>query len=199
MKNRYVIALSIFLGLLLQWSSVVGQTRSRMSIRGGVIGGIEIENGDTIQLVHVLPVYAFTKPKDMRRYQRLVNNVKKVYPYAKEARMYLDTLNTAYEAAKTNRQREAMAKSLEKKIVKKYTPILLKMTRSQGKVLIKLIDRETSYTSYELLDKYRGSFSAKFWNTMARVFKANLKEGYDKEGEDALIEQIIILYEAGLL
>ncbi len=175
------------------------QERPRWSIRGGVISGIEVEAGDTIQKVNVLPVYVFTRPKDMRQYQRLINNVKKVYPYAKEARMYLDSLNMAYETAGSNRKRDELSRSLEKKIVKKYTPVLMKMTRSQGKILIKLIDRETTYTAYMLVDEYRGSFSAKFWNTIARVFKANLKAGYDPVGEDALIEQIITLYEAGLL
>lgn len=189
----------LILILLASTTLIIAQERSKWSIRGGVIGGIEVEDGDTIQKVNILPIYAFTKPKDMRQYQRLVNNVKKVYPYAKEARMYLDSLNMAYENAGSNRKKDEISRNLEKTIVKKYTPVLMKMTRSQGKILIKLIDRETSYTAYNLVDEYRGSFSAKFWNTIARVFKANLKEGYDKEGEDALIEQIIILYEAGLL
>ncbi len=195
-RDRFLIILLI---LTMASTVVMGQERPKWSIRGGVISGIEVEDGDTIQKVNILPIYAFTKPKDMRQYQRLVNNVKKVYPYAKEARMYLDSLNMAYENAGSNRKKDEISKNLEKTIVKKYTPVLLKMTRSQGKILIKLIDRETSYTAYNLVDEYRGSFSAKFWNTIARVFKANLKQGYDPENEDALIEQIIILYEAGLL
>ena len=88
---------------------------------------------------------------------------------------------------------------MEKELVKRYTPVLERMTRSQGLVLIKLIDREVNRTAFQLLEDYRSKFSARFWNTIGRLFKANLKAGYDPEGEDALIEQIIILYEAGLL
>ncbi len=167
--------------------------------RGGYLSGFEIYQGDTISQVTILPVYVFTKPKDMRQYQQLVNNVKKVYPYAKDARRYFDQLNAELALATTDKEREDITKDLEKEIIKKYTPVLERMTRSQGKILIKLIDRETSRTSFQLLEDFRGKFSARFWNTIARIFKANLKEGYDPKGEDELIEQIIILYEAGLL
>ena len=74
------------------------------------------------------------------------------------------------------------------------------MTFTQGKILLRLIDRETQRTSYELLEEFRGRFSAKFWNMIAKIFKADLKQRYDPtKGEDKLIEQIINLYEAGLL
>lgn len=73
------------------------------------------------------------------------------------------------------------------------------MTLSQGKLLIKLIDRETDQTSYELVKELRGGFRAVFWQSIARLFGANLKDTYDKEGEDMMVEELIRLYEAGLL
>ncbi|WP_418165095.1 DUF4294 domain-containing protein, partial [Alistipes ihumii] len=76
---------------------------------------------------------------------------------------------------------------------------LKKMTLSQGKLLIKLIDRETDQTSYELVKELRGGFRAFFWQSIARLFGANLKDTYDKEGEDMMVEELIRLYEAGLL
>lgn len=179
--------------------SALSQERQYMPLRGGVSAGYEIINGDTVQCCMIAPVYVFRRAKDMRQYQRLVRNVKKVYPIAKQARMYFDTLNVRLDEARNDRERERITKAMEKQIVARYTPILKEMTYSQGKVLIKLIDRETDRTSYQLLRDFRGKFSAGFWNTVARMFKANLKTGYDAEGEDKLIEQIITLYEAGLL
>ncbi len=73
------------------------------------------------------------------------------------------------------------------------------MTRSQGKILLKLIDRETEYTSYEIVREFRGGFVAGFWQGVAKIFGANLKTEYDREGDDKMLEQIVLLYEAGLL
>ena len=73
------------------------------------------------------------------------------------------------------------------------------MTRTEGRVLLKLIDRETEYTAYEVLREFRGGLVAGFWQSVSRIFGQNLKSEYDAEGEDRMIEQIIIYYEAGLL
>ena len=84
-------------------------------------------------------------------------------------------------------------------IKEEYTPVLKHMTRTQGKVLLKLIDRETEYTAYEVLKEFRGGFVAGFWQGVSRIFGQNLKSEYDKQNEDRMIEQIVIYYEAGLL
>ena len=171
----------------------------RENLKGGRITGYDIIKGDTVAEVTILTVPVFTKPKDMRQYQKLVNNVKKVYPYAKDAKFFYEGLVAQLALTESEKEREKITDELEKELVKRYTPVLERMTRSQGLVLIKLIDREVNRTAFQLLEDYRSKFSARFWNTIARLFKANLKAGYDPEGEDALIEQIIILYEAGLL
>ena len=171
----------------------------RENLKGGRITGYDIIKGDSVAEVTILTVPVFTKPKDMRQYQKLVNNVKKVYPYAKDAKFFYEGLVAQLALTESEKEREKITDDLEKELVKRYTPVLERMTRSQGLVLIKLIDREVNRTAFQLLEDYRSKFSARFWNTIARLFKANLKAGYDPEGEDALIEQIIILYEAGLL
>ena len=171
----------------------------RENLKGGRITGYDIIKGDTVAEVTILTVPVFTKPKDMRQYQKLVNNVKKVYPYAKDAKFFYEGLVAQLALTESEKEREKITDDLEKELVKRYTPVLERMTRSQGLVLLKLIDREVNRTAFQLLEDYRSKFSARFWNTIARLFKANLKAGYDPEGEDALIEQIIILYEAGLL
>ena len=84
-------------------------------------------------------------------------------------------------------------------IIKKYTPVLRKMTVSEGRVLLKLIDRETEYTAYEIVKEFRGGFVAGFWQAMARLFGNNLKLAFDPEGNDRMLDQIVRAYEAGLL
>ncbi len=162
--------------------------------------GKEVVNGEIVYNIEITPVVVYAKPTDMRQYAKLVRNVKLVYPYAKEANEYMRKLETELLKLNTKKERDKFTKAMEKEIVKKYTPILKKMTFSQGKILIKLIDRETQRTSYSILKEFRGGLAAGFWNTIARIFKANLKDTYNpEEGEDAIIEQIITMYEAGTL
>lgn len=201
MKRLLLILTLSLLATLGKPLSVSGQQLQviRENLKGGRITGYDIIKGDTVAEVTILTVPVFTKPKDMRQYQKLVNNVKKVYPYAKDAKFFYEGLVAQLALTESEKEREKITDDLEKELVKRYTPVLERMTRSQGLVLIKLIDREVNRTAFQLLEDYRSKFSARFWNTIARLFKVNLKAGYDPEGEDALIEQIIILYEAGLL
>ncbi len=201
MKRLIPILALLLLAIIGKPLSVSAQEMQviREALKGGRITGYDIIKGDTVAEVTILTVPVFTKPKDMRQYQKLVNNVKKVYPYAKDAKFFYEGLVAQLALTESEKEREKITDDLEKELVKRYTPVLERMTRSQGLVLIKLIDREVNRTAFQLLEDYRSKFSARFWNTIARLFKANLKAGYDPEGEDALIEQIIILYEAGLL
>lgn len=159
----------------------------------------EVEKGDSIPLVHVLPVYVFSRPVDLRRYRRLVEAVKKVYPVAKVARAKMAEMEDELRRLPNKKAQKAYIKQVYHQIKDEYTPVLKHMTRTQGRVLLKLIDRETEYTAYEVLKEFRGGFVAGFWQGVSRIFGQNLKSEYDKEGEDKMIEQIVIYYEAGLL
>ena len=99
----------------------------------------------------------------------------------------------------TKKAQKAYTRQVYNQIKEEYTPVLKHMTRTQGKVLLKLIDRETEYTAYEVLKEFRGGFVAGFWQGVSRIFGQNLKSEYDKQNEDRMIEQIVIYYEAGLL
>lgn len=158
-----------------------------------------VENGDSIPLVHILPVYAFNRPVDLRRYRKLVDAVKRVYPIAQLARDKMQTMEDDLTRLPTKKAQKAYIGKIYDEIKEEYTPILKKMTRTQGRVLLKLIDRETEYTAYEILKEFRGGFVAGFWQGVSKVFGQDLKSEYDKEGEDRIIEQIVIYYEAGLL
>jgi len=159
-----------------------------------------VEQGDTIANYRMNPVPVYSNILiDREKHWRLIRNVKLVYPIARYANDKLLEMEDAMERMDNKREREKYVKEIEKELKEQYTPIIKKMSFSQGKVLIKLIDRETGHTSYELVKDMRGNFSAFFWQNLGRIFGMNLKETYDPEGEDKLIEQIITYYEAGLL
>ena len=200
MRPRYIYILLLLLavGAGIRAYAV---TDNPIRFPGGSYVGYSVDNGDTTVHINVNPIYVFTPPRNKKEYERLVKNVKKVYPYALEARAYMASLESELESIKSSRKREQFIAGMEKEIVRKYTPVLEKMTFTQGKILIKLIDRETSRTPYQILRQFRGRLTAGFYNTIAKIFKANLNQHYDpsRGGEDAMIEQIVTLIEAGLL
>ncbi|MDP4224025.1 MAG: DUF4294 domain-containing protein [Bacteroidota bacterium] len=133
------------------------------------------------------------------RYQRLIYNIKKVYPYALVVRARLASINEELTKIPDDKDRKKYLRKTEKDIFGEYEDDVRDMTITQGKILIKLIDRETLTTSYDLIRQYRGSFSAAFWQSIARIFGTNLKDEYDPFGEDAVIEIILHEIEAGNL
>ena len=140
-----------------------------------------------------------SRKSDYRKYERLIYNIKKVYPYALMVRIKLNQVNADLKNITDERGRKKYIRDIEKDVFGEYEDDIQDMTISQGKILIKLIDRETQNTSYVLIREYRGKFSAAFWQGIARIFGTNLKEEYDAYGEDALIEAIINEIEAGRL
>lgn len=154
---------------------------------------------DTILVVHMLPVVKYNRKPDLRRYQRLVRAVKKVYPLAKEARREMEEMEMQLSQFTTKKEREAHMKGVQKRLIRKYTPILLKMTFFEGQVLLKLIDRETEYTAFQIVKEFRGGFVAGFWQAIARLFGNNLKLEFDPNKRDLMLEQIVHYYEMGWL
>jgi hypothetical protein len=161
-------------------------------------------NGETLPEVEIkeVTVYAhpqFAKKSDFRKYERLVENLKKVYPFALIVRSKLQKVNEDVSKIKDEKERKEYLKKVEKEVFANYEGDIRDMTITQGRLLIKLIDRETQNTSYVLIKDYRGKFAATFWQGIARIFGTNLKEEYDPYGEDSLIEMIILEIEAGRL
>jgi len=150
-----------------------------------------------IKEVVVSPHPKFPKKSDFRRYERLVYNIKRVYPYALIVRNKLYSVNQDLMDFQTEKERKEYMKKVEKDVFAQYEGDMRQMTITQGRLLIKLIDRETQNTSYTLIKDYRGKFAAAFWQGIARIFGTNLKEQYDPFGEDALIESIILEIDAG--
>jgi hypothetical protein len=163
-----------------------------------------IINGDTMPHVElkeipILPVRVFKNRFQEKQYWRLVYNLKKVLPYSKIVAATVIEIEFKLSAVKTDKERRKMIKSMEDSLWKKYEGDLRQMTITQGKLLFKLVDRETSNSTYYWIDSYRGSVSAFFWQGMARLFGTNLKSQYDPNGEDRLIEEIVTYIEKGYI
>ncbi|NBC83365.1 MAG: DUF4294 domain-containing protein [Bacteroidetes bacterium] len=164
----------------------------------------EIINTDTffvydLDEIKIYPEPTFDNRFEYWRYRRLVRNVKKVYPYAKMAGEKLEEVNDSIKNIESERLQKAYIKDIEEEIKEEYEDELKGLTITQGKILIKLIDRETGDTSYELVKDLRGTFSAIFWQTLARLFGSNLKAEFDPGGEDELLNRIVLMIENGQL
>lgn len=133
------------------------------------------------------------------RYERTVYNVKRVYPYSIIVRNKLAEVNNELQKLSSDKERKEYIKNFEKEVFRDYEGDMREMTVTQGRLLIKLISRETQNTSYDLIRNYRGKITAAFWQGIARIFGTNLKEEYDPFGDDLLIEMIINEIEAGRL
>ena len=137
--------------------------------------------------------------KQFRQYTQLELKVKKVYPIAKLAAKKVGEYNKVYLSFKSERERKDYVKKIEKELFAEYEPEIRSMTISQGRILIKLIDRETGQSSYEIIKEFKGGFSAFLWQSVARIFGHNLKSQYDAANEDRMIEYIIWQIDQGLI
>ncbi|HRG59538.1 MAG TPA: DUF4294 domain-containing protein [Bacteroidia bacterium] len=156
-----------------------------------------IFKGDTIAVVDlktavITGARVFKDADAEKKYRRLVRDVKKAYPYAKIAGQRIKEYNDLI-ADKKNRERKKLMKEAEKNLKAEFKKDLENLTVNQGKILMKLIDRETGNSSYDLVKEYRGKMTAFFWQSFAVIYDddLNMKVRYDKEGDDKLIEEII--------
>ena len=199
--NRKLLILTVLL-LITGISSVYAQQQSKHT--GKVyLTPMTVYEGDTIPYVKLPTVYIFKplKFKNKRartQYYRLVRDVKKVLPIAKEVNQII--IET-YEYLQTlpPKERQKHLKRVEKSLKEQYMPRMKKLTFAQGKLLIKLVDRQTSSTGYDLVKAFLGPFRAGFYQTFAALFGASLKKEYDPTGDDALTERVILLVESGQL
>ena len=155
-----------------------------------------IVDGDTIFTSNIPEVEIFSfKDKDERnKYYILKRRVLKVYPYALVAKEKLHGIQEGLDTIPKRRHKKRYTKEVAKWVKEEYTEQLKNLTMSEGKILVKLIYRETKTTSYEIVKSYRGRFNAFFWQTMAKLWNNNLKTEYDPVNvrEDMLIEHILI-------
>ncbi len=189
------ILLIVFL-FSIAYSSAYTQTEVHFLIKAFVIGG------DTILFID-LPEYSVDAKMPWKikhqnkKDERLVYNVKKVYPYAKLAGIMLNEYEDILKNAKNDIERKKLMKQAEQELRDQFEGDIRKLTFTQGIILIKLIDRETGNSSYSLIQELRGKFIAFFWQTLAGLFDYNLKTEYDPTGKDQNIEEIVVMIETG--
>ena len=202
--RQLIPVLLLALAALLPSAPLRAQVVLRSGQRQGPLPAIvDSETGDTLAVIALGNVYCFNRKRfvTVRReqeYWRMVNDVRKTLPIAKEARRLLaaayDTMQVMPE-----RQQRAYFKELEKDLFAQYKPRLKQLNYRQGKLLVRLIDRECNTTSYRLVRDYLGRSRAFFWQSFGLLFGVSLKGEWDPDGKDKELEDICIQVEQGLI
>ena len=149
-----------------------------------------------------LPKYApmeFKNEKEREKYNRLVYNIKKVLPWAKLAKLTIIETYDFLETLPDKKARDEHMKRVEAGLKRQYGPALKKLSRSQGRLLLKLIDRECNQTGYAIAKAFMASFKANLYQGVAVLFGNSLSKKYDPEGDDRYTERVVRMVEAGLL
>ena len=154
-------------------------------------------NGDTIPCSSLPPIYLYTKlygkyKRQQAEWTHLRNAVYVTYPYARAASKVMRQINTQLIHVTDKKQRKSIIRSHEKELKKEFADKITELSIYQGKVLLKLIYRETGNNCYEIIDEYKGDFSAAFWQTIALIFGSNLRQNYEPTGNDQAMEKIVV-------
>lgn len=175
------------------WSQDKPQTYIDMAV---------IHEGDTVALLNLRTVYIFApkkfkNEKQRQEYSKLVRDVKRTYPYAKMIAAAIIETYEYMETLPTEKEKQKYLEDVQKFMMAEYKPKMKKLTKNQGKILIKLVDRQCNTSSYNIVKALMGSFRAGVYNAFAGLFGNSLKAEYDPNGKDAAIEDIVIQIEQG--
>ena len=163
-----------------------------------------VEGSDTLPIFELPEVLVYER-RDFeylylkRRYRRMIRNIKKAYPYAQIAGVKLKELDDQLATLNSEKEQKAYINQAEKEIMDQFEKQVKRLTVTQGIILVKLIDRETGRTSYQVIKELKGGFTAFFWQGIARIFGNNLKTKYDPENQDKVMEDIVLGIEAGFI
>lgn len=202
MKRIVILLLTIFLSIP-AFSESPEDTDKQKRV---FVALATIVDGDTIPTFEMMEVVIYGKrefptARKQRKYDKLTRNVMKMYPISLEIKAILVETYLYLQTLPDDKARDEHLEKVEKGVWDQYLPIMKKCTLAQGKLLIKLIDRECNQTSYELIQAFIGGFKARFYQTFAALFGASLKKEYDPEhnDEDAMIEEIIWMIDNDML
>ena len=207
--EKWALILLLFCWTEMVHGQIVADERTNQDMTGAPIlshamyyTGMVEDHGEMIPSFMFADVYVFKKlvfknPRQAKKYYKIANNIKKVYPIAVEIQGVVNRTIAHLDSLPTKKEKDAYLKKAEKELKAEYYPKLKKLTFSQGKLLIKLVDRQCDMTSYQLIKTYMGGFKAGFYNAFASLFGASLKKEYDPECDDRLTERAILLIESG--
>jgi hypothetical protein len=207
MQTIIVILLVFLFGVQMQAQNKINaiDMLEKMKTEGGsIVELIYDENGDTsfhyqMKPIIIYPKRVFTDKKIQRKYDKMIRNVKIVYPYSIIIKNIFVESEFVLNNMESNKERKIYIDEKERELKREFEDDIRDMTYSQGRILIKLVDRETSYTTYELVKHFKGNMSAFFWQSIAKLFQTDLKYEYDPEGTDKYIEEIVSQIENGQL
>ena len=191
--NIVILIMFLSLGSLKCFAQQQPQSAAQKSV---YLTPMCVYEGDT---VYIFKPLKFKNKRDMNKYYKLIRDVKKVLPISKEINRAIIETYEYMMTLPTEKARQKHMKAVEKSLKEQYTPRMKKLTFAQGKLLIKLVDRQTNSTGYELVKAFMGPFKAGFYQTFAALFGASLKKQYDPMGDDALTERVILMVESGQL
>ena len=203
MKGKYVINLLFIICFFFINNKAEAQNKVTKNATGITVSNA-FYDGDSITQVNfytlrVYPPMVFKNTRQERAYYNLIRDVKRTLPLAKTINHIIIETYEYMQTLPPGKEREEHIKRVEKGLKAQYTPQMKKLTYAQGKLLIKLVDRECNQTSYELVKAFIGPFKAGVYQTFASIFGASLKKEYDPEGDDAMTERIILMVESGQL
>jgi hypothetical protein len=192
LRVTYIIAVIFLCCGFLEASAQVTVRVDTVEYNGSLIPHV------TFPTLHKFPPKVFKNNKEKKKYDRLVHNIKRVYPLAKLVRQ---TILETYEVLQyfPEAEREAHLKRVEKGIIEQYGKQVKRLSRTQGRLLVKLVDRECNNTGYAITKAFLGHVRANFYQGIALVFGNSLTKRYDPEGEDKEVERIVLLIESGQL
>lgn len=204
-KYRYLCSMKRLLSILLLLILLLSGAEPTSAQRWRPLRGVRSvywqvdSRGDSTMCVHLTEVRVFKRGRDLKSYQRMVRAVKKVYPLAEEAARRMENLDEELARMGKKKDKKAYTEAIEEALKEEITPMLWKMTRYEGKILLKLIDRETHHTAFNIIKEFRSGVTATFYQVLAQMFGNNLKLHYDPDGEDEMLEYIVKQYRAGTL
>jgi hypothetical protein len=200
MQNKRITYFFIFCIFVLVSPFIIAQNIQT----GEILVNVIIIDGDTLPYLELKEAVIeapsnFVSQKESKKITKLIRDVKKAYPYAKIAGAKLKQLDEILATVKDEKEKKELLKQAEDDLVSQFEEDIKNMTFSQGVILLKLIDRETGTTSYEIVKEFRGTLRAFFWQSLGVIFGINLKTEYEPEGNDKNIEQIVQMIEKGTL
>lgn len=189
-RTSFVKICTLFVIFLITKSSI---SFAQTGINDTIVTAAVVYNGDTIEAktLSTVELYARFSKEAYAQWTRLRNAVYVTYPYAIKAGAVLNDINAKLAGIKDNGERRRYIKTREKELKKEFTDPLTNLSIYQGRVLMKLINRETGNNCYEIIKEYKGGLTARFYQTVAFFYSTSLKQPYDAGGEDMAIENIV--------
>ncbi len=199
MRVFLILLVSLIFGSQLMAQRHQAQARYDSIMNATILAGDSIPHID-LEEIAIMPPPQFKSRREARKYWRLIYNLKKVLPYSRIVYATIGEMEAELADSQTDKERRQVIKAAEDSLWDMYEPDLRKMTITQGRLLFKLVDRESMETSYFWVEHYKGSFSAYFWQGIARIFGSNLKSGFDlSDPDDIMIDQLIKYIDLGYI